>query len=239
MGGTPGYGPWSPYGGNATPEQRAQLEAMLRTLRDQRPAVIAEIGEYLYGLVMRGQLGDQIVIGAFRRLYDHDQQIQQTEAGLRALSTSYPSVSASPASYAPPYAQPAYSAPPVVSAQPRQAPGWSPPASTPPPSVPAGMTPSVASDDERIDTRPASSGPSSRDATRPAALRQPEAAPTVPKRATDRVCMHCKTPLRPKDTICPVCGLPAEEMPASATCTRCGTELKPTDTACPVCGTPR
>src|SRR4051794_38753399 len=97
MAGTPGYGPWPPYNASATPEaQRAQLEAMLRALREQRPTVLAEIGDYLYSLVMQQQMRDPVVINAFRRLYDHDQQIQQAEAGLHSLSVSYPPVSQPP-----------------------------------------------------------------------------------------------------------------------------------------------
>jgi RNA polymerase subunit RPABC4/transcription elongation factor Spt4 len=252
MAGTPGYGPWPPYNASATPEgQRAQLEATVRALREQRPGIAAEIAEFLYGLVMQQQMRDPLVISAFRRLYDHDQQIQQAEAGLRALSTSYPPAVPSQ-SYAPQqYNQQAYNAPPSVSPPLSQQQAWTPP--VPPQSVPGGMTPSVVpGNEEMLDTRPAAqptpiapppsiqpqpSNYTSQDATRPAKAPQPASA--APKQGTDRVCMHCKTPLRPKDTTCPVCGLPAEEMPAAATCVRCGNILKPTDTACPVCGTPR
>jgi RNA polymerase subunit RPABC4/transcription elongation factor Spt4 len=244
MAGSPGYGPWPPYNASATPEgQRAQLEAILRALHEQRPQIVAEIGEYLYSLVMQQQLRDPVVVSAFRRLYDHDQQIRQAEAGLRTLSVSYPPVN-QPQSYAPPaYSSPSYN-PPPVSPPLSQQPGWTPPVSAPPSSAAPG-------NDEMIDTRRAgqpaavarppsnqvaSDDFDSQEATRPARPRQ---EPAPPRQATDRVCMHCKTPLRPKDTICPVCGLPAEEMPASATCVRCGTELKPTDAVCPVCGTPR
>jgi RNA polymerase subunit RPABC4/transcription elongation factor Spt4 len=252
MAGTPGYGPWPPYNPSATPEaQRAQLEAMLRALHEQRPGVLAEIGEYLYSLVMRQQMRDPVVINAFRRLYDHDQQIQQTEAGLRALSVSYPPMR-QPQSYLPPAYTPQSYNPPSVSPQPNPPSAWIPPASPPPPSVPGGMTPSVLPDNEELLTRPAahptpilrppSLAPNpdaygSQEATRPAMPRQPE--PAVPPQSKDRVCMHCKNPLRPTDTTCPVCGLPAEEMPASATCVRCGNILKPSDTQCPVCGSPR
>lgn len=193
MAGTPGYGPWPPYTAPATQEaQRAQLDALLRTLHEQRPTLAAEIAGYLYGLVMQGQLRDPVVIGAFRRLYEHDQQIRQAETALRTLSTAYPLGSPLPA-YAP-------------------QPSWTPP-TTPAPSEP----------------------PASR-----AEQARPPALPPDAERPVARLCVHCKTPLRAKDTICPVCGLPAAQPAADVTnCQRCGTELKATDRACPVCGTPR
>lgn len=200
MAGTPGYGAWPPYTAPTTQEaQRAQLEAMLRTLYEQRPALAAEIAAYLYGLVMRGQLRDPVVVAAFRRLYEHDQQIQQTEAGLRTLSTASPAANPLPA-YAPP-------------------PSWSPPA-VPPPSVP----PASDAEPDRLPALPPDAAP----------------APAVAGKPGERVCVHCKTPLRAKDTICPVCGLPADR-PAvvDARCHRCGNELKASDRACPVCGMPR
>jgi RNA polymerase subunit RPABC4/transcription elongation factor Spt4 len=237
MAGTPGYGPWPPYGASTTPEaQRAQLEATLRALRDQRPVIVAEIGEYLFSLVMQQQVRDPVVIAAFRRLYDHDQQIQQAEAGLRAISASYPPVSQPPTPYGAASYNPSAYNPPLS-----QQPSWTPPVSAPPPSGPGNMTPSVVPSEELLDTRPAVQPPkphSSQDDTRPAVPRPPQPA-SAPAAGMDRVCMHCKTPLRPKDTTCPVCGLPAEEMPAAATCVRCGNILKPTDASCPVCGTPR
>ncbi len=252
MAGTPGYGPWPPYNASATPEgQRAQLETTVRALREQRAGIAAEIAEFLYGLVMQQQLRDPLVISAFRRLYDHDQQIQQAEAGLRALSTSYPPAG-TPQSYAPPaYTSPVSNSLPPVSPALSQPPVWTPPIT--PQNVPGGVTPSVVpGNEEMVDTRPAAqptpiprppstpppaSNYTSQDATRPAKVQQP--ASGAPKQGTERVCIHCKTPLRPKDTTCPVCGLPAEAMPAAATCVRCGNILKPTDMSCPVCGTSR
>jgi len=79
---------WSPAPMPATPgseSQRAQLETALRTLREQRPQVAAAIGEYLYSLVLQGQMRDPVVLAICRRLYDHEQQMMQVEAILRAL----------------------------------------------------------------------------------------------------------------------------------------------------------
>jgi len=96
MAGTPGSGyAWSPAPTPATPggeSQRAQLEAALRTLREQRPQIAAEIGEYLYSLVLQGQMRDPIVLAICRRLYDHEQQVMQIEAILRALPIAPPPV---------------------------------------------------------------------------------------------------------------------------------------------------
>ncbi len=96
MAGTPGSDyVWPPFPTPSTPgseSQRAQLDAALHALREQRPQVAAEIGEYLYGLVLQGQMRDPIVLATCRRLYDHEQQIMQVEATLRALPVAPPPV---------------------------------------------------------------------------------------------------------------------------------------------------
>src|ERR1700709_2324191 len=92
MAGMPGY-PWQPYPSPSTQEgenQRAQLEATVRMLREQRPQIAAEIGEYLYSLVLPGQMRDPVVRAPCRRLYDHEQQLLQLEANLRALPVAPP-----------------------------------------------------------------------------------------------------------------------------------------------------
>jgi RNA polymerase subunit RPABC4/transcription elongation factor Spt4 len=92
MAGTPGY-PWPTYPSPSTQEgesQRIQLEAALRALREQRTQIAAEIGEFLYGLVIQGQVRDPIVLAACRRLYDHEQQVAQLEASLNALQAAQP-----------------------------------------------------------------------------------------------------------------------------------------------------
>ena len=107
MAGTPGY-PWPPYSSPSTHEgesQRAHLEAALRMLREQRPQIAAEIGEYLYSLVLQGQMRDPIVLATCRRLYDHEQQILQVEASLRALPAA-PFSNQPPASMPPIPSQP-------------------------------------------------------------------------------------------------------------------------------------
>ncbi|MCA1723984.1 MAG: hypothetical protein LC748_07015 [Thermomicrobia bacterium] len=91
MAGTPGSGSnfaWPPYPSPSTQggeSQRTQLEAALRVLREQRAQIAAEVGEYLYSLVLQGQLRDPVVLATCRRLYDHEQQLVQLEANLRAI----------------------------------------------------------------------------------------------------------------------------------------------------------
>ena len=102
MAGTPGY-PWPPYPPPSTHEgesQRAHLDATLRMLREQRPQIAAEIGEYLYSLVLQGQMRDPVVLATCRRLYDHEQQVLQVEASLRTLPAA-PFVNQPPASVPP------------------------------------------------------------------------------------------------------------------------------------------
>lgn len=266
MAGTPGY-PWPPYPSPSTHEgesQRMQLEAALRALRAQRAQIAAEIGEYLYGLVIQGQVRDPIVLATCRRLYDHEQQVAQLEASLSALQVA-------------PIAQPPAFVPPVpVNQQPTPPPGLPP--VQPPAARSAGSHESPetiilpsgrpahdsgalpVADADPGATRIASSGSQEGgrgygapggdaatvvqrvssgvpDAQPPA--RRPEPQPGRGK-ATERQCAHCRMPLRANDTTCPVCGRPAAEQAAqSPQCRRCGTELRPQDRSCPVCGTPR
>lgn len=247
MAGAPGY-PWPSYPSPSTHEgesQRAQLEAALRTLREQRPQIAAEIGEYLYSLIIQGQMRDPIVLATCRRLYDHEQQVLQLEENLRALPTA-PSANQQPA-FVPPI--------PV-----NPPPGIQPPAGSHDdsatviapsrrPSHDSAAFSAVNADATQV------APPRSYDAQRPAAraaapdsnetliapVRRPEPVAPGGGKTTERRCGHCRMPLRANDTTCPVCGRPAGEQPAqqAAQCRRCGTDLRPQDHACPVCGTPR
>jgi RNA polymerase subunit RPABC4/transcription elongation factor Spt4 len=255
MAGTPGSGSgsgysWPPYPSPSTPggeSQRAQLDAALRALREQRPQIAAEIGEYLYSLVLQGQLRDPIVLAACRRLYDHEQQVLQLEATLRALPVVPPQIPSPPPGI-----------PPIVIASGREESATI---------ISSGSQASRDADATRI-TPGTSSGemggsdavtrihhatPISHDSqppgVRPANLESGEtvvapvrrpgpAAPGVRKTA-ERQCTHCRMPLRASDTTCPVCGRPVEQVVESPQCRRCGTELRPQDRTCPVCGTPR
>lgn len=101
MVGTPGAGyPWPPYSSPPSTHegesQRAQFEAALSFLREQRAQIAAEIGEYLYGLVIQGQVRDPVVLATCRRLYDHEQQMAQLEASIRALPVASPPVGKPP-----------------------------------------------------------------------------------------------------------------------------------------------
>lgn len=213
MAGTPGY-PWPPYPSPSTQEgegQRAQLEAALRALRAQRPQIAAEIGEYLYGLVLQGQLRDPIVLATCRRLYDHEQQVLQLEANLRSLPVA-------PLNHPPAYV------PPI-------------PVNPPPGSHDDGATVVAPHDSQPPSFRPADLDSSE---TLIAPVRRPEPVTPGGGKTTERRCGHCRMPLRANDTTCPVCGRPAGEQPApAAQCRRCGTDLRPQDQSCPVCGTPR
>ncbi len=242
MAGTPGSGSgssyaWQPYpspslqGGDS---QRLHLEAALRALREQRPQIAAEIGEYLYSLVLQGQLRDPIVVATCRRLYDYEQQVTQLEANLRAI----PAVSM-------PIGQPPASVPPAAN---------HPPGLPPIPASPGGddsatvVAPAGRSSHDADVTRivpGTSSGdagrqrgaPSSHDVPSP---RRPADRGAGAAKPAERRCTHCRMPLRANDTSCPVCGRAVvEQVAESPQCRRCGTELRSQDRTCPVCGTPR
>ncbi|MGI8855488.1 MAG: hypothetical protein ACR2JW_07040 [Thermomicrobiales bacterium] len=246
MAGTPGY-PWSPYPVPLTHEgesQRVQLEAALRMLREQRPQIAAEIGEYLYSLVLQGQMRDPIVLATCRRLYDHEQQVLQMEANLRALPV------------APIVNQPLAFVPPIpVNPPPGPSHGSEDDSATV--IAPSGRSSHDAAafsgmeadvDATRVappdshDAQPAALHAADLDAgeTVIAPVRRPEPVTPGGGKTTERRCSHCRMPLRANDTTCPVCGRPAGEQPAQAAqCRRCGTDLRPQDHSCPVCGTPR
>ncbi len=241
MAGTPGY-PWPPYPMPSTHEgesQRVQLEAALRMLREQRPQIAAEIGEYLYSLVLQGQMRDPIVLATCRRLYDHEQQVLQMEANLRALPVA-PIVNQPPA-FVPPIPVNPPPGPPHGSED-DSATVIAPAGRS---SHDAAAIPGMEADvDATRVARPGShdSQPAAHDAgeTMIAPARRPEPAAPGGGKTTERRCSHCRMPLRANDTTCPVCGRPAGEQPAQAAqCRRCGTDLRPQDHSCPVCGTPR
>ena len=252
MAGMPGY-PWQPYPSPSTQEgenQRAQLEATVRMLREQRPQIAAEIGEYLYSLVLQGQMRDQVVLATCRRLYDHEQQILQIEANLRALLPAPPANQAS-----------AYIPPNPINPSTGLSPGNNEDSATivapssrsshdaaaladmdvtrvaPPGSQERGRVGTGSHDAQPPALRPADLDAGE---TKIAPVRRPEPIAPGGGKTTERRCNHCRMPLRANDTTCPVCGRPAGEQPAQAAqCRRCGTDLRPQDHSCPVCGTPR
>ena len=250
MAGTPGSGsdyPWPPYPSPSTQgndSQRAQLEAALHAAREQRPRIAAEIGEYLYSLVLQGQLRDPIVLATCRRLYDHEQQVLQLEANLRAIAV------APPPADTPPYgANTPPGLPPVPSSL-----GSEEAATIVAPANRASHDDAPFATPDADATRIHRSMPGSRDArppalrpadldsaeTRIAPVRRPEPVAPGAAKPAERRCTHCRMPLRASDTTCPVCGRPVVEQAAeSPQCRRCGTELRPQDRSCPVCGTPR
>ena len=254
MVGTPGY-PWPPFSAPLAGDgesQRVHLEAALRALREQRPQIAAEIGEFLYSLVLQGTLRDPVVLETCRRLYDHEQQVVALETSLRALSVA-PPVSQSPVFQpAPPPSRPPGFTPGVPAT------GSEGPATViRPPAVEDGAT-QISPPGSRLGTGPLSGVAPYRDSRPPAPLpadlegegetvispvRRPDPAPVANPRATkgpERHCSHCRMPLRASDTVCPVCGRPAgEPAPQALQCRRCGTELRAQDRSCPVCGTPR
>jgi RNA polymerase subunit RPABC4/transcription elongation factor Spt4 len=259
MAGTPGY-PWPPYSSPSTHEgesQRAHLEAALRLLREQRPQIAAEIGEYLYSLVLQGQMRDPVVLATCRRLYDHEQQVLQVEANLRALPVA-PPVNQPPAFVPPipvnpstgPSASGHEDAATIVASSGRSSheaaafPDTNATRIAPPGSQESGDAATVV---QRIgtgshDAQSPVLRPADLDAgeTMIAPVRRPEPVAPGGGKTTERRCSHCRMPLRANDTTCPVCGRPAGEQPAQAAqCRRCGTDLRPQDHTCPVCGTPR
>ncbi|MDQ2787301.1 MAG: zinc ribbon domain-containing protein, partial [Chloroflexota bacterium] len=191
MTGTPGSGyTWPPSPTPSTPgseSQRAQIEATLRTLREQRPQVAAAIGEYLYSLVLQGQMRDPIVLATCRRLYDHEQQIMQVEATLRALPAALP-----------PVGQPLSAMPPLLSSV-----GSEESATLiAPPRRPEPVAPGAEKPAEqrcihcRMPLR-------ANDTTCPVC------GHAIAEQAIESPqCRRCGTGLRPQDRSCPVCGTP-------------------------------
>lgn len=281
MVGTPGAGyPWPPYSSPPSTHegesQRAQFEAALSFLREQRAQIAAEIGEYLYGLVIQGQVRDPVVLATCRRLYDHEQQMAQLEASIRALPVASPPVG-KPPGYTPIVAP---GGPPGFAPGAFGLPGTNPPPTPLPPasdddgatviapiSRPARDAGSHDADATRV--VPAASGagdshgsrsqseggetlvqravPASHDSQPPAhhgdadaTLIAPVRRPAPAGKAGERLCTHCRMPLRANDTTCPVCGKPVAAPAAPAPqCRRCRTALRQQDAICPVCGTPR
>jgi RNA polymerase subunit RPABC4/transcription elongation factor Spt4 len=263
MAGTPGY-PWPPYSSPSTHEgesQRVHLEAALRMLREQRPQIAAEIGEYFYSLVLQGQMRDPIVLATCRRLYDHEQQVLQVEANLRALPVA-PLVNQPPA-YVPPIPVNPPTGPATRSHEDAATMVAPPGRSSYDPAAFSGME--ADADATRValpgsqesgdaatvmqragtgshDAQPPALRPAGLDAGEPviAPVRRPELGTPGGGKTTERRCSHCQMPLRANDTTCPVCGRPAgEQIAQAAQCRRCGTDLRPQDQSCPVCGTPR
>lgn len=188
---TPGSGyAWPPSPTPSAPgseSQRAQLEAALRTLREQHPQIAAEIGEYLYSLVLQGQMRDPIVLAICRRLYDHEQQVTQMEATLRALPVAPP-----------PIREPLSPMPPLPSSvgSEESATLIAPPHRPEPVAPGAGKPAERRCAHCRMPLR-------ANDATCPVcghAIAEPP--------AESPHCRRCGTDLRPQDHICPVCGIP-------------------------------
>ncbi len=166
---------------------RAHLEAAFSALREQRPQVAAEIGEYLYSLVLQGQLRDPIVLAACRRLYDHEQQMFQVEVNLRALPDTPPLVG-----------QPHSSMPPLPSSV-----GSEESATLIAPlRRPEPVAPGVGKPSERHCTHcrmPLRANDTMCPVCGRAIVEQSAASPQ---------CRRCGTELRLQDRICPVCGIP-------------------------------
>jgi len=166
---------------------RAHLEAAFSALREQRPQVAAEIGEYLYSLVLQGQLRDPIVLAACRRLYDHEQQMFQVEANLRALPDTPPLVG-----------QPHSSMPPLPSSV-----GSEESATLIAPlRRPEPVAPGVGKPSERHCTH-CRMPLRANDTTCPVCGRA-----IAEQVAESPQCRRCGTELRLQDRICPVCGIP-------------------------------
>jgi len=191
MGETPGSiytWPPSPTPSTSGSEsQRAQLDAALRTLREQRPQVAAEIGEYLYSLVLQGQMRDPIVLATCRRLYDHEQQMMQVEANLRALPVA-----------SPPVGQPHSPMPPLPSsAGSEESATLIAPTHQPKPVAPGAKKPvELCCIHCRMPLR-------TNDTTCPVCGRAVAEQVAEPPQ-----CRRCGTELRTQDRICPVCGTP-------------------------------
>jgi len=154
----------------------------LRALREGRAEIAQRIGEHLYRMIMGGLLHDPAVIAACRPLYEMEQQILRMEA---ALGTS--GAGASPLTQ---------TALPVVAASlspvqdreekataitPGQRPAWQ-----------SGPPAGASSGEQSDDASHASSSSSAHHA---------HGAHTA-----DRLCGHCRMPLKATDRTCPVCG---------------------------------
>lgn len=243
MAGTPGSGSeyaWPPFSSPSTQggeSQRAQLEAALRALREQRPQVAAEVGEYLYSLVLQGQLRDPIVLATCRRLYDHEQQIVQLEANLRALPAVPLPVSPPPA-YLPPQAAPPAGLPPIptstgseesatVIAPVHRAPHDATPFASPDAAVPR-VVPGISSGDAIAPRAQSGDAPTVIRRTPPGSHDAPPGAhgSADPDLAETRI-----APARRPEPAPPGAGKPTERR-----CTHCRMPLRASDTTCPVCG---
>lgn len=251
MAGTPGY-PWPPYPSPSTHEgenQRMQLEAALRALREQRAQIAAEIGEYLYGLVIQGQMRDPVVLATCRRLYDHEQQVAQLEANLNALQAASPIAQ-----------PPAFVSPVSVNQPPATPPGL------PHVQPPAGQ--SVGSHEDPATIILSSGRPSNETGALPVADADPGAtrigppgsqesghgyaspggdAATIVHRASSGAPDAQPPALRPADLdssetlIAPVRRPESQTGRGKATerqCAHCHMPLRANDTICPVCGRP-
>lgn len=194
MAGTPDSGyAWSPSPTPSTPgseSQRVQIEAALRILREQRLRIAAEIGEYLYSLVLQGQMRDPVVLAICRRLYDHEQEVVQMEATLRALPPAPPPVgnSYSPMSPLPSSVGSEESATLIA-----------------PPRRPEPVAPGAGKPAERRCTH-CRMPLRANDTTCPVCGRA-----VTEQSAESPQCRRCGTELRPQDRTCPVCGTPRME----------------------------
>jgi len=217
-------------GGEAPPS-----EAALRALRQGRAETAQRIGEHLYRMIMGGLLHDPAVIAACRPLYEMEQQILRMEA---ALGTTGAGAGASPPTQTalPVVAAPSSSSSPMQDREemstaitPGQRPAWQ------------SGPPAGASSGDHVEDASHTSSSSSSPSPSPSSVRHMHGA-----HAADRLCGHCRMPLKATDRLCPVCGRDTADAvslattPAESTnCVRCHTVLRPHDHLCPVCGTAR
>lgn len=210
--------PISPMTGAQSGDSVPPSEAALRALQEQRAEIAQRIGEHLYRMIMGGLLHDPAVIAACRPLYEMEQRILQMEL---VLGTS--GANASPLTRAAP------------------------------PAIPASPVP--VQDREEMDTAIMPGRQPAGQSGSPASVSSGERADNAPNTthhvhgmhvSEDRVCGHCRMPLKATDRACPVCGRDTRDAvslaatPAQASqCVRCGTTLRPQDHICPVCGTAR
>ena len=208
-------------------------EAALRALREGRAEIAQRVGEHLYHMIMGGLLHDPAVIAACRPLYEMEQQILRMEAvlgtagagaGASSLTQTALPVVAAPLSSlsSPPAAIVDRDEMSTAVTTPGQRPAWQS-------GSPAGAS-SEGHADDAFHTSSSSS----------------PAHHTHGAHAADRLCGHCRMPLKATDRLCPVCGRDTADAvsltatPAQSTnCDRCSTVLRPHDHLCPVCGTAR